>query len=140
MQNKKIFNICDLNANPQEIKMEENAQSASSPVIDEQSKSARQITLVVYILQAASFFVGLTFIAAVIINYIKKEDVSGTWLESHFRWQIRTFWFSLLWGAIGLITIFVAIGFAVLIADGIWIIYRIIKGWLRMNDGKEMYS
>ncbi len=120
--------------------MEENAQSASSPVIDEQSKSARQITLVVYILQAASFFVGLTFIAAVIINYIKKEDVSGTWLESHFRWQIRTFWFSLLWGAIGLITIFVAIGFAVLIADGIWIIYRIIKGWLRMNDGKEMYS
>ncbi len=53
--------------------------------------------MLVYGLQAASFFFGITAIAAVIINYVKKDDVLNTWLASHFRWQIRTFWFGLFW-------------------------------------------
>ena len=114
-------------------------QGASSTE-DEQSKSAKTIATVVYALQAASFLLGITFIVAVIVNYIKKEGVQGTWLESHFRWQIRTFWFSLLWSVIGFITAFVVIGYFILIADGVWVIYRIVKGWLRLADNKEMYA
>jgi len=100
----------------------------------------KNVVSLVYGLQAASFLVGITFVAAVIVNYIKREDVQGTWLESHFRWQIRTFWFSLLWFTLGLLTFVFAIGYFIMIANAIWLIYRIIKGWLRLNDGKEMYT
>jgi uncharacterized membrane protein len=105
----------------------------------EELKQAKNITMLVYGLQAASFFFGITAIAAVIINYIKKDDVLNTWLASHFRWQIRTFWFGLLWGAIGGLTIIVGVGFAVLGVAAVWFIYRIVKGWLRLSEGKEMY-
>jgi len=103
-------------------------------------KSAKTLTTIIYALYAASYFVGITAIVAIVINYIKKEDVAGTFLESHFRWQIRTFWFGLLWGALGGITALIVIGWAVLIADGIWIIYRLVKGWLRLNENKPMYT
>ncbi len=103
-------------------------------------KQAQTITTVVYGLQAASFIFGITAIAAVIINYIKREDVQGTWLASHFRWQLRTFWFGLLWGCVGGLTALIGIGFAILAVACIWIIYRIAKGWLRLSEGKEMYA
>lgn len=99
----------------------------------------KTITTVIYALYAASIVFGITCIAAIIMNYIKKDDVAGTYLESHFRWQIRTFWFGLLWGVVGLATILIFIGWLVLIASSIWYIYRIVKGWLRLNDGKAMY-
>ena len=100
----------------------------------------KTITTIVYALQAIAFFIGISFIAAVILNYVKKEDVQGTWLASHFRWQIRTFWFGLLWGIIGVISFFLVVGYFILIANAIWVIYRIIKGWLRLSEGKAMYS
>lgn len=109
-------------------------------VTAENDNSQKRLTTIIYALQAAYFLLGITFIIAVIVNYVKKGDVSGTWLESHFRWQIRTFWFSLLWSIIGFITVFFVIGYLLLIANAIWIIYRIVKGWLRLNDGKEMYT
>ncbi|VAW90037.1 Putative transmembrane protein [hydrothermal vent metagenome] len=102
--------------------------------------SQKMLTTIVYALQATSFLFGITFIVAVIINYVKKSDVSGTWLESHFRWQIRTFWFALLWSIIGIIGTFFLIGYLLLTANAIWVIYRIVKGWLRLNDRKEMYT
>nr|VFK21279.1 MAG: Uncharacterized membrane protein [Candidatus Kentron sp. LPFa]VFK34696.1 MAG: Uncharacterized membrane protein [Candidatus Kentron sp. LPFa] len=105
---------------------------------DERTKSIKKITTVVYALQAASFLLGITFIIAIIINYVKKEDARGTWLESHFRWQIRTFWFSVLWHFLGAITIF-AVGYFIFFLNFIWIIYRIVKGWMHLADGKEMY-
>ena len=101
--------------------------------------SLKTITTVVYILQALSIFTGITFIAAVVVNYIKKEDVQGTWLESHFLWQIRTFWYGFLWGAIGVALFVFVVGYFILIANTIWLLYRIIKGWLRLSEGKEMY-
>ena len=101
-------------------------------------KSLRSLTQVVYVLYALSYFTGITAIIGIIINYIKKEEVAGTWLESHFRWQIRTFWFGLLWAAIGALTSFILIGFAILFANFCWIIYRIVKGWLNLNDNKPM--
>ena len=103
-------------------------------------KQARTVTMIVYALQAGSFVVGITSIAALIINYLKREEVQGTWLASHFRWQIRTFWFGLLWGALGALTALAGIGFFLLGADIIWVIYRIVKGWLRLSEGKEMYT
>jgi uncharacterized membrane protein len=104
---------------------------------EEQNKS---ITQVIYGLYAASLVVGVTYIVAIILNYVKKDEVAGTLYESHFRWQIRTFWFSLLWSVIGIVTTFLIVGFVVLIATGIWFIYRIVIGWLRLSEGKPMYA
>ncbi len=109
-------------------------------IIDKRLAQAKKVTTLVYVLQAASFFIGLTLIAAVVVNYVKREDVQGTWLASHFRWQIRSFWFALLLGFLGLFTIIVGIGFFILGFGAVWLIYRIAKGWLRLNEGKEMYS
>ena len=103
-------------------------------------QSLKNITMAVYALQAASFLVGITYFVAIIINYVKRDDARGTWLESHFRWQIRTFWFSLLWFGLGGITFILIIGYFILFASGLWFIYRIIKGWLNLNDGKPMYA
>lgn len=90
-----------------------------------------------------SFLGSLPSIAAVILNYIKRGDARGTWVESHYRWQIRTFWFALLWAVIGWAFIFtfvgVIIGAPILIATTLWLIYRIVRGWLRMGDHKAMY-
>jgi uncharacterized membrane protein len=105
---------------------------------DAKMKSLQSLTQAVYILYALSYFAGVTAIVGIIINYVKKDEVAGTWLESHFRWQIRTFWFGLLWAAIGAATFFILIGMAILFANFCWIIYRIVKGWLNLNDNKVM--
>ena len=102
--------------------------------------SLKKLTMIIYALQAASFIVGITGIVAIIINYIKKDEVTDTWLESHFRWQIRTFWFGLLWSIIGVLLSIVFIGFFVLLVDALWVIYRIVKGWLNLSDNKPMYT
>ena len=104
----------------------------------------KTLTMLVYALQAAGFLLPpVVWIVAVIINYVRKDDVAGTWLESHFRWQIRTFWFGLLWAVFGFLFMITIIGwFAgmfILMVDSTWIIYRVVKGWLRLNDGKQMY-
>jgi uncharacterized membrane protein len=99
----------------------------------------KTVATVVYALQAAGFFLGgITWIIAVIVDYVKRDDARGTWLESHYRWQIRTFWFGLLWGVIGGVLVVVVIGFGVLAADAIWIIYRLVKGWLRLAERREV--
>jgi uncharacterized membrane protein len=93
-----------------------------------------------------SFLFGWPSIIAVIINYVKRSDVRGTWLETHFSWQIRTFWFALLWALIvalvslPLTVILVGIGtwVAGLLLLGIWAIYRIARGWLRLKDHLPM--
>jgi uncharacterized membrane protein len=105
---------------------------------EEQLKSLKNLALVVYVLYALSYFAGVTAIVGIIINYVKREDVAGTWLESHFRWQIRTFWFGLLWAFLGGLTVMLLIGYVILFANFCWIIYRIVKGWLNLNDGKPM--
>src|SRR5690606_6968200 len=89
----------------------------------------KNLVLLVYILQAASFFVGISAIAGVIVNYLKRADVRDTWLESHFQWQIKTFWYALVGTIIGLVLLVVVIGGLVLFATMIWVIYRIVKGW-----------
>ena len=91
-----------------------------------------------------AFVFGVPSIIAVVINYVKRGEARGTFLESHFRWQIRTFWYALLWCVIGgvlfitLVGIPLAIG--VFFAAGVWAIYRITRGWLALRDRKPMYN
>jgi uncharacterized membrane protein len=100
----------------------------------------KTLTAVIYGLYGLSFILGgLPSLVAIIMNYVKRDEVAGTWLESHFLWQIRTFWYSLLWGVIGGVLLLVLVGWFVLVADFVWVLYRIIKGWLNLNDGKPMY-
>jgi uncharacterized membrane protein len=91
-----------------------------------------------------AFVFGLPSIIAVVINYVKREEARGTFLESHFRWQIRTFWFALLWCVIGamLFATFIGIPLAlvVFLGAGVWAIYRIARGWLALRDRKPMYA
>ncbi|MDH5436165.1 MAG: hypothetical protein OEX83_05330 [Gammaproteobacteria bacterium] len=104
-----------------------------------QNDSLKTITTVVYGLQAASFIFFITMIPAVIINYVKLDDVDNDLIASHFRWQIRTFWFFMLWVTIGGLLSFVFIGFGIVAAAFVWLLYRIIKGWLRLTENKQMY-
>lgn len=108
-------------------------------ILPQNPQGARNLTMAVYALQAVSLVTGLPLFVAVIINYVKRDDMRGTWLESHFRWQIRTFWFSLLWSIIGALTFVAIIGYFILLADVVWLIYRIAKGWLNLSAGKQMY-
>ena len=102
-------------------------------------ESQRRVTTVIYALQAAALLLPITLVVAVVVNYVKREDVADTWLASHFRWQIRTFWFLLLWLALGVVLSVILIGELVLFAAAVWFIYRVVKGWLRLSEGREMY-
>ena len=90
-----------------------------------------------------SFVGSVPSIVAVILNYVKRGDARGTWAESHYRWQIRTFWFALLWFVIAwilIVTILGAlVGVPILVVLTLWLVYRIVRGWLRLNDRRPMY-
>ena len=105
----------------------------------EQESSNKNVTMLIYILLALGFVSGgLTAIAAVIINYIKRDDVRGSWLEGHFRWQINTFWFGLLWTIIAFLTWIVLLGWFTGALVTIWLVYRIAKGAIYLNDNKTL--
>ena len=108
------------------------------PGADDKLASLKTLTTVIYGLYALSLVFGVTAIIAIVLNYIKKDDAQGTWLESHFRWQISTFWWGVLWCVVGAITWIILIGWVVWGVAGIWFIYRIAKGWLNLNDNKPM--
>ncbi|HSF79319.1 MAG TPA: hypothetical protein VLA38_11945 [Steroidobacteraceae bacterium] len=92
------------------------------------------------------FIFGLPSIIAVIMNYLRRSEARGTWLESHFTWQLRTFWFAALWVVllavasaplmlvlVGFFTF--AVGLAVI---GLWVIYRVARGWVTLNEGRPI--
>ena len=98
------------------------------------------ITSAAFIVTA--FVFGVPSIVAVVLNYVKRGEARGTFLESHFRWQIRTFWFTLLWCAIGG-ALFATIVGAILaiplfVVVGVWVIYRVVRGWLALKGGKPI--
>jgi uncharacterized membrane protein len=105
----------------------------------EQLASLKTLTMVVYGLQVLSVFVGFTAIVGLIINYVKREDAAGTLFESHFDWQIRTFWWGLVWTVIGFVLLFAfGLGLLVWFVAGIWALYRVIKGFLKLNDNQPV--
>ena len=89
-----------------------------------------------------AFLTGWPSIIAVILNYAKRDEARGTYLASHFRWQIRTFWFALLWVMVAWLFIVTLIGIPIAITlfimTGLWVLYRIARGWLRLLDKQEM--
>jgi len=99
----------------------------------------RTLTHAVYALQALAFLTAITPLIGVVINYVKLDDTAGSIYQSHFRWQIRTFWWSLLWTVVGTLALFVLVGYLILFALTVWYIYRIVKGWLWLNDNRPMY-
>ena len=122
------------------------------PVVDLQGvrPSLVQLTHVIYGLHAVAVLVGITSAAtiagglvfglpsliAVFLNYLKRSDVHGTWLESHFRWQIRTFWFTFLWlvvyGLLIITIIGIPIAWIMIAILGLWVAYRVIRGWVAL--------
>jgi len=89
-----------------------------------------------------AFLTGWPSIIAVILNYVKRSEVRGTWLDTHFSWQIRTFWFALLWLLVGGVLFATVVGIPVAvvlwIGTGIWVLYRIIRGWLALGSEKSL--
>ena len=108
------------------------------------------ISLVTGIITTATivgaFLTGWPSIIALILNYIYRGDVRATWLDSHFRWQIRTFWFGVLWVALCMLFVVMTLGIGILIAwlplaiVGIWFVYRILRGWLALADRRPLYA
>jgi uncharacterized membrane protein len=135
------------------------AQNVTPAVDDPRVASLVTWTTIIYVLHASSLLIGLVgaatvvgmfligwpSIIAVILNYVKRSETRGTWLESHFRWQIRTFWFGALWATlcwlfvfgtffIGIVIVWLPLGII-----GIWFIYRIVRGWTRLSAHQPMY-
>ena len=115
-----------------------------------------QLTHVIYALHAAAVVIGVTSSAsvaggfvfglpsllAVFLNWLKRGEVRGTWLDSHFSWQIRTFWFTLLWLIVYVLLVITIIGIPIawilIVLLGLWVGYRVIRGWLALADARPV--
>ena len=133
---------------------------ADTPAPGTPSSSLISTTLLVYALLGVAAVVGLVSsgfpliapltgivgIVGIILAYVKRSEATGTWLESHYRWLIRTFWYSLLWGAIGAVVFVVLaiiivglfIGYLIWVATTIWVMYRLVRGYVLFNDSKPI--
>lgn len=129
---------------------------SSTPAGPEPSEGLVTLTHVMYALHAFSaltgmltpalvvtaFLTGWPSIIAVIINYVKRSEVRGTWLDSHFSWQLRTFWFALLWLAVGGVLFATVVGLVLAvvlwIAAGVWVVYRLVRGWLALGSRQPL--
>ena len=106
---------------------------------EDHSADYEGLAQLMYLMQAISFlFGGIPFVFALYLNYVNMHHVKGTWLESHYKWQIETFWVGLFLVLVGLITLPFLIGFGVLFVATIWAIYRIIYGWIILSRLKEV--
>ena len=131
---------------------------ADGPVVPSAPEDRVRLTHVMYALHGFSALMGLVSsaavvtafltgwpsIIAVVINYVKRGDVRGTLLESHFRWQLRTFWFAVLWVlaafALAITIIGIPLAWLIVVGTGLWVIYRIARGWLALSDGRPIES
>ncbi len=133
--------------------IDSNSSESPSRAVD---PSLVTLTHAIYALHAASLAIGIIgaasivgaflfsvpSIIAVVLNYVRRGDVRGTWLESHFSWQIRTFWFAMLWAVIGGVQLFtiilIPVSFAIWGVVAIWVICRVVRGWLNLRDDRPM--
>lgn len=96
--------------------------------------SGKTLAMICYALLGLGYFNGITAVVALVIAYVKRGDYTHTFVESHFSWQIRTFWWALGIGVLAFILTFIFIGVFVYLGLGVWVIYRLVKGFLRLND------
>jgi len=89
-----------------------------------------------------AFLTGWPSIIAVIINYVKRSDARGTYLDSHFSWQLRTFWYTVIWAIIAFLLAITVVGipfaWALAVVVGLWVLYRIIRGWLALAGERAL--
>ncbi len=129
-----------------------------APITDLPSQSVLTVAHIVYALHAIAIILGISgaptiigsfigslpSILAVILNYVQRGEARDTWAESHYRWQIRTFWYALLWFLMAWILILTMIGIpfgmGLLALLTVWLIYRILRGWLRLGKRQPMYA
>ncbi|UIF85918.1 membrane protein [Cupriavidus sp. UYPR2.512] len=110
----------------------------------EQLSSLRKLLHILYALYAIFWLTGgITALIAIVIGYVKRDDARGSLYASHFAWQIRSFWWSVVWGVLGGVlfatVVLMPLAFAAWGVLSLWMLYRIVKGWLYLNDSKPMY-
>lgn len=113
------------------------AQAATEPPAP-QEEALRKMAHIAYGLYAAAVLFPVTAVAGVILAYLKQNEAQGTWLATHFRWLIRTFWFMLLWSAIGMVLFFAMVGWLVFLVAALWYIYRVVLGWVSLAERRPM--
>ena len=91
-------------------------------------ESAKKVVFVVYLLYALSYLFGITYLIGVIIAYVKRSDSGISWIEDHYKWQINTFWITIILNFIGVLTLVIGIGWLLILGVNIWNVYRIVKG------------
>ncbi|MDP2097541.1 MAG: hypothetical protein U1D70_07215 [Methylobacter sp.] len=107
--------------------------------MDETLRPLKRLAAIVYLCQVLAFaFAGLPLLVGVIINFVKRNDVQGTWLESHFDWQIKTVWITLAGAALSGLTFGFGIGVFIMIATLMLLVYRIVIGWNALNSDKAV--
>jgi uncharacterized membrane protein len=124
--------------------MNENPKDMSTPETENRAARARDpevlfnVAALGYGLQALGLLLPLFFLAAVVAAYVKRDDANGSWLASHFRWQIRSFWFGLLGVSLGTLTSWIFIGYVILVGVWVWLVYRVVKGGLYLYDRRPI--
>lgn len=119
--------------------MDNNITSRQEDItISDVNQSEKNFTMIVYILQAASLFVGVTALVGIIMNHVKAASLTDPIIKSHNSWQIRTFWWMLLWSfvCVGVATVTLGLGGFLILVPAVWYIYRIVKGIMRLNDSR----
>ena len=112
---------------------------STEPKDTEKLQTLKKLAATVYLCQALTFMLaGLPLLLGVVINFYKRSDAQGTWLESHFDWQIKTVWITLAGFAVSGLTLEIGIGFFTLIATVVLLVYRIVIGWYALNDDKPV--
>ncbi len=115
--------------------------NSTNQIDTERLLSLKRITAIVYLCQVLAFaFAGLPLLVGVAINFIKQEEVQGTWLESHFDWQVKTVWMALAGLALSGLTFMFGIGFFILIATVVLLVYRIVVGWNALNSDRPVHE
>jgi uncharacterized membrane protein len=112
---------------------------SQNPQPNEKLQALKTMTSIVYLCQVLTFaFAGLPLLIGVAINFYKRSEVEGTWLESHFNWQIKTVWVTLAGFAIAGLTYAIAIGIFILIITLVFLVYRIAVGWTALTANKPI--
>lgn len=104
------------------------------------SAEDKKFLTIVYALFALGFFFGISFFIGAMLAHIKKADAGSIVAKEHYRFQIRTFWFSLPWIVVGTISFMFIVGFFILAGIGLWILWRVLKGWTRLSSERGVYS
>jgi uncharacterized membrane protein len=114
-------------------------EQPTDPKNAEQLQALKKLTATVYLCQALTFMLaGLPLLLGVTLNFFKRNDIQGTWLESHFDWQMKTAWITIAGFVVSGLTFEMGVGFFILLITVVWMVYRIVVGWNALNDDKPV--